>query len=192
RHRLAARGRGSFRRRTRRARIRGTRGSRDRSAALSALETACLHRRSGRQRIRSVMRHLLRSSRGFLFTTLLAAAASAGQSTTRVSVRSNGVQAAQGATFCWLSPDGRAVAFLSDSPDLVVGDTNGRVDGFLHDRFTGTTVRVSLGDAGAPGDGDCTGLSLTPDLRFAVFTSLADDLVPGDTNGRQDVFVRDL
>ncbi len=40
----------------------------------------------------------------------------------------------------------------------------------------------------APG----TDASISADGRFIAFTSGADDLVPGDTNGLQDVFVRDL
>lgn len=31
----------------------------------------------------------------------------------------------------------------------------------------------------------------TPDGRFVVFSSIANDLVPGDTNGHTDIFVRD-
>ncbi|MFF2548427.1 TolB family protein [Kitasatospora sp. NPDC058063] len=54
------------------------------------------------------------------------------------------------------------------------------------------TERVSVG----PGQAQATGASqaggLSADGRFAVFTSEAADLVPGDTNGRSDVFVRDL
>ena len=34
--------------------------------------------------------------------------------------------------------------------------------------------------------------ALSHDGRFVAFVSLADNLVPGDTNGRRDVFVRDL
>ena len=44
--------------------------------------------------------------------------------------------------------------------------------------------------------GEPNGRSFEPDVsgdgRFVVFTSTADNIVPGDTNGAEDVFVRDL
>lgn len=55
-----------------------------------------------------------------------------------------------------------------------------------------TTERVSVSSAGAQGDGPSFlhGV-LTPDGRFVAFQSEATNLVPGDTNGVRDVFVRD-
>lgn len=53
-------------------------------------------------------------------------------------------------------------------------------------------ARVSLDAAGA----EVTGVSEDPDIsgdgNLVVFASQSADLVPGDTNGRQDVFVKDL
>jgi hypothetical protein len=49
-----------------------------------------------------------------------------------------------------LSADGRFIAFDSDAPDLVPGDTNGERDVFVRDRLTGTTTRVSVSSTGAP------------------------------------------
>ncbi len=56
----------------------------------------------------------------------------------------------------------------------------------------GTTLRVSV----AAGGGDTTSNSNWPsaaaDGRYVAFSSWADNLVPGDTNGQSDIFVRDL
>ncbi|MGW0812145.1 TolB family protein [Streptomyces viridiviolaceus] len=49
------------------------------------------------------------------------------------------------------------------------------------------TVRLTQG-----ADGKSDAPSLSADGRYAVFTSWASNLVPGDTNGAPDVFVRDL
>ncbi|MGA5205480.1 TolB family protein [Streptomyces variegatus] len=49
------------------------------------------------------------------------------------------------------------------------------------------TVRLSQG-----ADGASDAPSLSADGRYAVFTSSASNLVPGDTNGAPDVFLRDL
>jgi hypothetical protein len=68
--------------------------------------------------------------------------------TERVSVDTRGVQAASGGVGAAISADGRFVAFSSDSPDLVPGDTNGVSDVFVHDRTTGATERVSVDSSG--------------------------------------------
>ncbi|MFJ2192832.1 TolB family protein [Kitasatospora sp. NPDC087861] len=56
----------------------------------------------------------------------------------------------------------------------------------------GRTERVSVGLGQAQPDGHSQGAGLSADGRFAVLTSEAANLVPGDTNGKSDVFVRDL
>ncbi|MFJ2806877.1 TolB family protein [Kitasatospora sp. NPDC087271] len=57
---------------------------------------------------------------------------------------------------------------------------------------TGGIVRVSVGLDGAQPDGASAALGLSADGRYALFSSDATNLVPGDTNGATDVFVRDL
>ncbi|MFJ8623943.1 TolB family protein [Kitasatospora sp. NPDC093550] len=57
---------------------------------------------------------------------------------------------------------------------------------------TARTERVSVGLGQAQPDGASAAGGLSADGRFAVFTSDAANLVPGDTNGKSDVFVRDL
>ncbi|MFE7634952.1 hypothetical protein ACFU7Z_13105 [Kitasatospora sp. NPDC057518] len=54
------------------------------------------------------------------------------------------------------------------------------------------TERVSVGPGQAQATGASQARGLSADGRYAVFTSEAADLVPGDTNGTSDVFVRDL
>jgi hypothetical protein len=66
---------------------------------------------------------------------------------------------------------------------------------FVRDRRTGTTERVSVGQGGVQGNGDSGGIytpALSTDGRFVAFDSEASNLVPGDTNNWQDVFVRTL
>ena len=111
--------------------------------------------------------------------------------TERVSVDSNGVQGDSESTGGTLSADGRFVLFTSSATNLVPGDTNGQQDAFLRDRQSGTTERVSMGVGGVQGDDASGGGGLSPDGRYVVFTSRATNLVPGDTNIRVDVFVRD-
>src|SRR2546428_2820186 len=53
------------------------------------------------------------------------------------------------------------------------------------------TERVSVDSAGSEGNGASTGVALSADGRFVAFTSVATNLVAGDTNGAADVFVHD-
>ncbi|MEG4277568.1 calcium-binding protein [Microcoleus sp. MON1_C1] len=111
---------------------------------------------------------------------------------TRVSVDSAGNQANNGSGDPSISADGRFVAFASRAPNLVPGDTNNSQDIFVRDLLTNTTTRVSVDSAGNPGNGESYLPSISGDGRFVAFASDAANLVPGDTNGSRDVFVRDL
>jgi len=55
----------------------------------------------------------------------------------------------------------------------------------------GTTTRVSVSSGGVQGNEESAYLSISADGRFVAFLSDATNLVPGDTNGQQDVFARD-
>jgi len=111
--------------------------------------------------------------------------------TERVSVDSAGNQWNTYFYYPSLSADGRFVAFTSRSTNLVPGDTNGSPDVFVHDRRTGTTERVSVDSAGIEGNFQSYGPALSADGRFVAFKSSATNLVPGDNNRADDVFVRD-
>jgi len=52
------------------------------------------------------------------------------------------------------------------------------------------TERVSLGPGGVQGNGLSGGAAISADGRSVAFISFASNLVPGDTNGVEDVFVR--
>ena len=90
--------------------------------------------------------------------------------------------------------NGRFVVFSSLATNLVVGDTNGAVDVFVHDTWTSQTVRASLTSTGGQVSGDSYGGidTISDDGRYVVFMSAATNVVPGDVNGAIDVFVRDL
>ncbi len=95
-----------------------------------------------------------------------------------------------------ISADGRFVTFQSAATYLATGapsgDTNGAIDVFVHDRETATTSRVSVatGRVQATG-GASTRPAISGEGRFVAFTSLAENLVPGDTNDAEDVFLHD-
>jgi Tol biopolymer transport system component len=114
--------------------------------------------------------------------------------TERVSLSSSGVQGNWDSFYPSISADGRYVAFGSYASNLISGDTNGFTDVFVRDRPAGTTERVSVSSSEAQGNGNSDieyGPSISADGRYVAFTSYATNLVAGDTNGTDDVFVRD-
>lgn len=112
--------------------------------------------------------------------------------TTRVSVSSARTQANGFSTLAAISGNGRFVAFWSLASNLVAGDVNGPFsDVFAHDRLTGQTTLVSVATDGTQGNNDSREPSISRDGRFIAFFSSATTLVPDDTNGVFDVFVRD-
>src|SRR4028119_1996696 len=114
--------------------------------------------------------------------------------TTRVSVDSAGNQAfgpPSYSSYPSISYDGRFVAFISNAPNLVPGDTNDSDDIFLRDTLTNTTTRVSVDSAGNQGNNASGNPSISADGRFVAFNSGASNIVPGDTNNNNDIFVRD-
>lgn len=112
--------------------------------------------------------------------------------TTRVSVDSAGVQANSNSESPGMSADGRFVVFSSEATNLVPNDTNGIPDIFLHDRQTGITSRISVDSLGNQADDASFDPFISADGGIVVFGSDATNLVPGDTNGVADVFVRNL
>ena len=113
--------------------------------------------------------------------------------TERVSLGHADAQSSGGGSFAAaISGNGRFVAFTSGATNLVPEDTNDAQDVFVRDRLSGVTQRVSVGFGGIQGNGNSTFRpAISADGRFVAFTSGATNLVPGDTNARPDVFVRD-
>ncbi|MBF9234913.1 PD40 domain-containing protein [Microvirga sp. BT350] len=92
-----------------------------------------------------------------------------------------------------LSADGRYVLFRSEATNLVAGDTNDKTDLFRKDLETGAITRVSTAANGAQANADSGAWGdISADGRYVLFSSDADNLVAGDTNGKTDIFRKDL
>ena len=109
----------------------------------------------------------------------------------RVSLAAGGVQPDAKCQVVDLSSNGRFVVFQSFATNLVAGDTNGWSDVFLHDRLTGVTERVSLADDESEGNLNSESGCVSDDGNTIAFWSNASNLVPGDTNGTGDIYLRD-
>ena len=111
--------------------------------------------------------------------------------TVRVSVDPSGAQANGASSTSSITADGRYLAFQSTATNLVAGDTNGSMDVFVRDLTNGITERMSVDSSGGEGNAGSSGADISTDGRYVAFRSSASNLVPGDTNGKSDVFIRD-
>ncbi|MDJ0806606.1 MAG: hypothetical protein QNJ78_07195 [Gammaproteobacteria bacterium] len=123
----------------------------------------------------------------------------------RVSVASDGTEACgcscawpdtcNGCEYHWvnshpsISADGRYIAFTSYSYNLADGDTPDTPDVFVHDQWEATTTIVSRTSDGNLGNAASGEPSISADGNTIAFSSKADNLIAGDFNDQQDVFV---
>lgn len=91
-----------------------------------------------------------------------------------------------------LSADGRYVCFTSAAAHDLATDLNGDDDVYLADlENLGTLERVSVSMTGGDGNGKSYDPSVSANGRYVVFTSTSTNLVPGDVEGKTDIFLRD-
>jgi hypothetical protein len=105
----------------------------------------------------------------------------------------------RGAEAAAISADGRYVAFTTHVENLEdpLGDhaETANAVGYVRDMQTGVTTAVSRagGTAGEMADKSAEWLSISADGRYAAFSSLATNLVPGVEEGVwEQVYLRDL
>ncbi|HZE67809.1 MAG TPA: hypothetical protein VE081_14330 [Sporichthyaceae bacterium] len=91
-----------------------------------------------------------------------------------------------------LSADGQTVVFLSQASNLIPHDRNDfDYDVFRMDLRTGAITRVNVAPTGARANGPTSSFPMiSGDGRVVTFGSRASNLVRGDTNDHDDVFVR--
>ena len=109
----------------------------------------------------------------------------------RVSISDAEVQSSKASYSPAISGNGRFVLFLSDAT-LAPNDASPVQDLFLRDLVTGTTTLVTVATVASGADNYSWDGSVSDDGRYAAFYSPASNLVDGDTDGANDVFVRDL
>lgn len=102
-----------------------------------------------------------------------------------------GVGANLPTTSVTVAPDGRSVAFTSQASNLVPQDFNNVADAFWFEIGSGKLVRVSVDTGQREAQGITEdGTALTGNGRFVFFASQASNLVPGVTNGVDNIFMR--
>ena len=111
-----------------------------------------------------------------------------------ISVNASGVPQEAGNPV--LSEDGSRLAFSTFWP-LLASDTNNLWDIYVYDHGAGSLQRVSLTSTGGERNQgtESASRSVAPAIsgngRYVAYATTASNVVPGDTNGAQDVFVTD-
>ena len=90
-----------------------------------------------------------------------------------------------------ISSDGRFVAYSTDATDIVPADQNAVADIVLYDRQSGAANRLSFSNTGQETDGESIRPSISGDGTIVAYESQATNLVSGDSNRFDDIFVRD-
>lgn len=113
------------------------------------------------------------------------------RTTMLVSADAAGTPAADGSQWVIISGDGHTVAFVARA-QLTATPTAGQWSTYVRNLRTGTVRLVSMDSAGTPANGPSAPTSFSANGRFVLFSSQASNLVPDDTNGVTDIFLRDL
>jgi Tol biopolymer transport system component len=111
--------------------------------------------------------------------------------TTRISISTAGVEGDHNSWSSAISADGRYVVFVSLSGNLDPGGDDQVSDIYRYDLRQGELRRISRSFDGGAANGHSYHPAVSADGRFVAFTSLADNLVPGDLNGAADIFLYD-
>ncbi len=113
--------------------------------------------------------------------------------TLRASMSTAGIEGNAASDAATINADGTWIAFRSSASNLVAGDSNARSDVFIRERATGIVSRVSTSSAGAQtSSGQALGpVSISASGLLVVFRATDTDLVTGDSNAQEDVFVKD-
>lgn len=122
--------------------------------------------------------------------------------TVRVSISSTGAAANNHCLHPALSGDGRFVVFVSAATNLTTDDANSLSDVFLHDRDPdqngvfdenyGSTIRITQSGSNGALAASSNFPAISRNGQYVAFSSSDSTLVPGDTNGLQDIFVYNI
>lgn len=113
--------------------------------------------------------------------------------TQRISVNNRGEPANLASTRPMISPNGRFIAFNSQATNLSPLATNAKDQVYLRDLVAGTTTLVSVSASGtSAGNALSYRGMVSDDGRMVAWAARANNLVANDTNGAEDIFLRDM
>ena len=110
---------------------------------------------------------------------------------TRLTTTAAGAQINGNSYSVLITGDAQKMLFISDGGNVVAGDTNKGVDIFLKNLGTGAVTAVSSSSAGVVGNLASNIVTGTQDAGKVVFDTAATNLVTGDSNGTDDLYLKD-
>jgi len=114
------------------------------------------------------------------------------QQLTRISVSSTGVEADGKNTVPMISATGDFIVYQSVATNLIDGQSlSGIEQVYLYHRSSGETQLISASN-GIPGNGSSTHASINAAGTLVVFDSASDNLLSGDSNGVEDIYMKNL
>ncbi len=112
--------------------------------------------------------------------------------TERVSLSYNDGSPAGQSLWPSVSADGRFVAYSSTAFNITLNSFTSVGEIYVRDRVSNTNLAMSIGTDNKPGDLESRKPRISSDGTTVVWRSLATNLVGGDTNGKADIFVRNV
>lgn len=91
-----------------------------------------------------------------------------------------------------LSYDGSRIVYVSSASNLTSNCGGGYQNIYMRDTVRQETTCLSVTAEGGGADNSSYQPSISADGRYVAFRSSATNLVDGDTNGKDDIFLRDL
>ncbi|GAB4145432.1 MAG: hypothetical protein Fur0021_02700 [Candidatus Promineifilaceae bacterium] len=88
--------------------------------------------------------------------------------------------------------EGQIITFSTDADNVIPNDTNNARDIFFYDRLTEQVRIVSQNSDGELGNLDSHKGVVSPDCSGIAVSSEATNLIPGDNNGKRDIFWADI
>ena len=129
----------------------------------------------------------------FLFSHALVQSSSAQsiQHAQLVSINKKGVLGNKASSLASISIDGRFVAFISNSDNLVPNDINQSADAFLHDRIANTTKLVSISSTGDQANASTLDVQISGNGRYVVFESISSNLASTENQHDSAFYLHD-
>lgn len=111
------------------------------------------------------------------------------ETTIRASIGAAGQQSPNFCAFPDISGDGNLVVFSSRSTTFGLATARTRI--YLKNLTTGAIEHLSVATSGVDGSNDSDGPRISANGRYVIFGTRSPELVSGDSNGVDDVVVRD-
>ena len=111
---------------------------------------------------------------------------------TRISESTNGGAANSYSFAAGITYDGSRAVFLSQATDIVTGISSSKKNVYVRDIENGTSSVASITASGTIGNGQSPWAAISDDVNIVAFETASTNLAPSDTNGVNDIFLKNM